>query len=310
MSRVPPRSVTVRAPAKVNLELRVGPLRPDGYHSLATVYLAVGIHDDVTVTRADEWRVTAQGANAELVPLDETNLAVRAAKAVGARIGVDDPLAIHIRKEIPVAGGMAGGSADAAAALVAANAIWEGGLDRESLLDLAARLGSDVPFPVMGGIALGSGRGERLTSVLARGTYHWVFALSEDGMSTPQVYDECDRLRELSGEVVPEPTPNPDLLAALRTGDAVSLGAALVNDLQPAAFSLRPELEQIVEIGQQYDALGAIVSGSGPTVALLAPDPTTAINLCVVLGAAGVATSVKRTVGPAHGAHIVPALAT
>lgn len=308
MSAQRARSVTVRAPAKVNLELRVGPLRPDGYHTLATVYMAVGLHDDVTVTRSTTWRVEVQGVNADLVPTDESNLAVRAVKAVGKRIGVSEPLAITIHKDIPVAGGMAGGSADAAAALVAANTLWDGGLDRESLLQLAAGLGSDVPFALMGGIALGSGRGERLTSVLAKGSYHWVFAFSEVGLSTPEVYDETDRLRQVAGQHPPEPTTSAHLLGALRTGDAVGLGVALANDMQAASLSLRPELAQILDIGRQYDCLGAIISGSGPTVAFLAPDPTTAINLCVVLSASGLPSSVKRTIGPSHGAHVVPAV--
>lgn len=303
---LPPTStVTVRAPAKVNLELRVGPLRDDGFHSLSTVYMAVGLHDEVTVTAADEWSVEVTGAQADLVPADASNLALRAARSVAEELGLDEAVQVRIRKDIPVAGGMAGGSADAAAALVACDGLWSGGLGRDELGELAARLGSDVPFCLAGGIAMGSGRGEQLAPVLAAaGRYHWVFALADAGLSTPAVYAECDRLRD--GQDVPDAAPSPEMMAALRSGDAEALGAALNNDLQPAAFSLQPGLSDVVEAGLEFGALGGLVSGSGPTVAFLTGSAEGALDLAVSLTASGVAGDVRRATGPVTGAHVVP----
>jgi len=297
------RSVTVRVPAKVNLELKVGPRRPDGFHELSTVYMAVGLHDEVTVVQADRWSVLVSGPYADQVPRDETNLALRAARAVGRQVGIDDPLSVLIHKEIPVAGGMAGGSADAAGALLACDHLWGLGLPREDLLETAADLGSDVPFVLTGGIAVGSGRGERLAPVLARGTYHWVLAVSPDGLSTPAVYAECDRLR---GDAdVPTPEPTTGMMTALRSGDVKALGAALSNDLGDAALSLQPELGEVLVAGLEFGAVGGLVSGSGPTVAFLTESPEAALDLCVSLTASGVAGEVRRAKGPVHGAHVV-----
>lgn len=298
-----PGPVTVRVPAKVNLELLVGPLREDGYHSLSTVFQAVGLHDDVTVSVADEWGVSVSGPLARDVPLGGDNIAMRAARLLADGHEVD-PVHIRIRKGIPVAGGMAGGSADAAAALVALDHLWELGLGREELEEVGAELGSDVPFLVAGGTAMGSGRGELLAPVLARGTYHWVFALGEDGLSTPAVYAECDRLR--GTQDVPEPAPNPALMAALRSGDPRELAPQLANDLQDAAVSLRPALGDVLASGMEYGALGGIVSGSGPTVAFLVEDNEAGIDLAVALTASGVVRDVRRATGPVHGAHVIP----
>ena len=179
-----PGPVTARVPAKVNLELLVGARRADGYHALSTVFHAVSLYDDVTVSVADAWGVSVSGPLSDGVPEGEDNLAMRAARLVQGRFDVQ-PVHVSIRKGIPVSGGMAGGSADAAATLVALDHLWDLGLDREELEELAAELGSDVPFLVVGGTAIGSGRGELLAPVLARGTYHWVFALAEGGLSTP-----------------------------------------------------------------------------------------------------------------------------
>lgn len=297
-----PGPVTVRVPAKVNLELLVGPLRADGYHSLATVFQAVALYDDVTVAAADDWGVSVSGPLADGVPTDERNLALAAARLLGDRHGAD-PVHVSIRKGIPVAGGMAGGSADAAATLVGLDHLWDLGLDREELEELGAELGSDVPFLVTGGTAMGGGRGELLAPVLARGSYHWVLALSEGGLSTPEVYAECDRLRE--GTDVPEPTCTPALMAALRTGDPHELAPQLTNDLQAAAVSLRPDLGETLEAGMEYGALGGIVSGSGPTVAFLVEDNEAGIDLAVALTASGVVRDVRRASGPVHGAHVI-----
>ena len=260
-----PGPVTARVPAKVNLELLVGPRRADGYHDLSTVFHAVSLYDDVTVAVADEWGVSVSGPLAEGVPQDGDNLAMRAARLVEGRFDVD-PVHISIRKGIPVSGGMAGGSADAAATLVALDHLFELDLDREEIEELAAELGSDVPFLVSGGTAMGSGRGELLAPVLARGTYHWVFALAEGGLSTPAVYAECDRLR--GTDDVPEPVANPALMSALRSGDPRELAPQLTNDLQEAALVLRPDLGEVLAAGMEYGALGGIVSGSGPTTAV------------------------------------------
>ena len=297
-----PGPVTARVPAKVNLELLVGPRRADGYHALSTVFHAVSLYDDVTVAVADEWGVSVSGPLAEGVPVGEDNLAMRAARLVESRFDVE-PVHIGIRKGIPVSGGMAGGSADAAATLVALDHLWDLGIDREELEELASELGSDVPFLITGGTAMGSGRGELLAPVLARGTYHWVFALAEGGLSTPAVYAECDRLRGTAE--VPDPVANPALMSALRSGDPHELAPQLANELQDAALSLRPDLGDVLSSGMEYGALGGIVSGSGPTVAFLVEDNEAGIDLAVALTASGVVRDVRRASGPVHGAHVI-----
>jgi len=212
-------------------------------------------------------------------------------------------VALHITKGIPVAGGMAGGSADAAAALVACDALWGTGLSRAELAELAVGLGSDVPFSLLGGTAMGTGRGEVLAPVLARGRFEWVAALAEDGLSTPAVYRELDRLR--GGRAVPEPRVSDGLMAALRAGDADELGRAMRNDLQDAACALRPVLRQTLDTGREAGALGAMVSGSGPTVVFLARSPEHAIDIAVALSATGTCRAVKRAHGPVGGARVV-----
>jgi 4-diphosphocytidyl-2-C-methyl-D-erythritol kinase len=300
-----PASVTVRVPAKVNLELRVGRPRPDGYHSLATVYQAVSLYDEVTVEYAEEWGIRVIGPTAVGVPADGTNLAARAAMLLAREGGIDEPVHLTIRKEIPVAGGMAGGSADAAAALVACDSLWGLGLTREELEETAGELGSDVPFLISGGTAMGSGRGEMLAPVLARGTFHWVFALSPNGLSAAEIYAACDRLR--ATEDVPEPRTSNRLMAALRSGDAHALASSLGNDLQLAATTIRPELQGILEAGIGFGALAGIVSGSGPTVAFLVDSAEGAIDLAVSLTASGTAPEVRRATGPVHGATVIAA---
>jgi 4-diphosphocytidyl-2-C-methyl-D-erythritol kinase len=301
---VPPQ-VTVRVPGKVNLELMVGPPREDGYHPLSTIFHAVSLFDEVTVATADEWGVGVSGPQSLGVPVDESNLALRAARLLAEVGRVAEPVHVSIRKDIPVAGGMAGGSADAAAALVACDRLWSLALPRTELEHLAAELGSDVPFLLSGGTAMGSGRGEVLAPVLARGSYHWVFALSEGGLSTPAVYAECDRLR--GDRPVPSPSPSPEMMTALRSGDARALGEALSNDLQAAAISLMPALGEVLDAGLEFGALGGVVSGSGPTVAFLAEDNEAAIDLAVSLTASGAVQDVRRATGPAHGAHEISA---
>ncbi|MEV5437859.1 4-(cytidine 5'-diphospho)-2-C-methyl-D-erythritol kinase [Streptomyces sp. NPDC052682] len=296
-------SVTVRVPAKVNVQLAVGPARPDGYHDLANVFLAVGLYDEVTVTPADDLRVTCEGPDAGQVPLDRTNLAARAAEALAARYGRSPAVHLHIAKDIPVAGGMAGGSADGAGALLACDTLWGTGASREELLDICAELGSDVPFSLVGGAALGTGRGEQLQPLEVGGTFHWVFAMAGRGLSTPAVFREFDRLGEGTG--IPAPVASRDLLDALAKGDPDALAATVSNDLQPAALSLFPELADTLAAGRAAGALTALVSGSGPTTAFLARDAQSAATVAQALAASGTCRAVRTATGPAPGATVV-----
>jgi 4-diphosphocytidyl-2-C-methyl-D-erythritol kinase len=296
-------SVTVRVPAKVNVQLAVGAARPDGFHDLANVFLAVGLYDEVTVTPADELRVTCEGPDADQVPLDRTNLAARAALALAERRGVEPAVHIHIAKDIPVAGGMAGGSADGAGALLACDRLWGAGASRAELLAICAELGSDVPFSLVGGAALGTGRGEQLRTLEVGGTFHWVFAMAERGLSTPAVFREFDRLAE--GLDVPAPVASRRLLDALAQGDPDALAAAVSNDLQPAALSLFPELADTLAAGSAAGALAGLVSGSGPTTAFLARDAGSAAKIADALRASGTCRTVRVASGPAPGATVV-----
>jgi 4-diphosphocytidyl-2-C-methyl-D-erythritol kinase len=298
-------AVTVRAPAKVNLHLSVGAPDDEGYHPLATVFQAVGLHDEVTATRAPggTFTVEVSGVDAARVPGDSTNLAVRAARAVARTAGPDDEpdlgVHLHIRKQIPVAGGMAGGSADAAAALLACDALWGLELPRDQLADLGAGLGADVPFMLLGGTAVGLGRGDRLTPALSRGSWSWVLLVSGAELSTPAVYGELDRLRH--GRAVVEPRVSDPLMQALRSGDPAALGASLHNDLQVAAVSLLPELDQLLETVVDAAPMG----GSGPTVAVLAEDDQHAAELAVALADAPGVARVLRASGPVPGCRLV-----
>lgn len=305
---VPTGSVTVRVPGKVNLYLAVGDLRDDGYHDLTTVFHAVSLLDEVTVRNADVLSLTLSGEGVESLPTDERNLAWRAAVLMAEHVGRAPDVAISIEKSIPVAGGMAGGSADAAAVLVAMNTLWELGVPRRDLHALAAQLGSDVPFALHGGTALGSGRGEELATVLARNTFHWVLAFAHRGLSTPKVFGELDRLRadESRGELPRAEEPEP-VLAALASGDPAELAALLGNDLQPAALSLYPDLRRTLRAGVEAGALAGIVSGSGPTCAFLCPSSTAAVDVGAELAGAGVCRTVRVASGPVHGARVVPA---
>ncbi|GGP12203.1 4-(cytidine 5'-diphospho)-2-C-methyl-D-erythritol kinase [Nonomuraea glycinis] len=297
-------SVTVRVPAKVNVQLSVGPLREDGYHDLVNVFHAVSIFDDVVARESDSITVAVTGDWADLVPVDDTNLAVQAARALAKHAGVCYGADLVIHKAIPVAGGMAGGSADAAAALVACNELWGLRLPAEDLMRLAADLGSDVPFSLMGGTALGTGRGELLTELPTTGTFHWTFAMADGGLSTPSVYAECDRLRATPSRGF-WPEADAGLLAALRDGDPHALGRCLSNDLQPAALSLRPALAVTLEAGRRLGALGAIVSGSGPTCAFLVEDAAHAARLAQALPERAPIRATATAHGPTPGATIL-----
>jgi 4-diphosphocytidyl-2-C-methyl-D-erythritol kinase len=312
-----PASVTVRVPAKVNLQLAVGPLQTDGYHSLVTLFHAVSLFDEVTALAADEMAVAVTGEDAAQVPDGKANLAWQAAIALARAAGLRAAAAkLRISKRIPAAAGLAGGSADAAAALVACNELWQAGLSAAELGELAANLGSDVPFALVGGTAVGRGHGEQLTPALASGTYHWALAFGQTGLSTAQVYATCDRLRAaragthdqdaaaLAAENA-EPELSLPLMTALRSGDPAKVGPLLANDLQPAALSLQPGLRRTLAAGREHGALGAIVSGSGPTCAFLAKDAAHAREIAVALTGAGVCRAVARVTGPVAGAVVV-----
>jgi len=305
-------SVTVRVPAKINLQLAVGPLRPDGYHGLMTVFHAVSLFDEVTVAAAGADSVTVRGEGAGLVPEDGDNLALRAVRALREAIGEPDAageaggVAVTIAKRIPVAGGMAGGSADAAAALVACNELWSTGLSLEELCAVAGRVGSDVAFAVLGGTAVGQGRGEQLTPALAApATYHWVLAFADGHLSTPTVFRALDRQRQR--QQVAEPELSGELMSALRAASPVRLGAALSNDLQEPALTLFPALRKTLDAGLAAGALGGLVSGSGPTCFFLAGSAGEATDLAVALSGAGVCRSVATATGAVPGATVIAA---
>lgn len=297
------KSVTVRVPGKVNIYLGVGPREFSGYHELATIFQAVGIYDEVTVSAADSLTISGLGSFADQIPADETNLAWKAAELVARACGEEPNIRIQIDKSIPIAAGMAGGSADAAATLVACDVFWNAGIPRDQLDAMAATLGSDVPFMLHGGCALGVGRGDVLSPVMTRGSFHWVFATFDEGLSTAQIYEKTDEMRGLEFEEAPEvPT---ELLSALARGDAPALGRLLHNDLQLAATTSRPQLGRVLEQGLDSGALGAIISGSGPTCAFLVRDESSAIDLVVALKASGLVDDVLRTHGPVHGARVI-----
>ena len=304
-----PTVVHTRAPGKINVFLAVGDLQDDGYHELATAYQAVSLYEDVRARKADDFtvRVTAgPGVDVSGVPTDESNLAVRAARLLATTTGYRGGVDLSIEKAVPVAGGMGGGSADAAATLLACDALWGTGLGRDDLLKLSAELGADVPFAFAGGTAVGTGRGDELSPALAKGQFQWVLALADFGLSTPTVYRELDehRLRHSSDiSTVRQPVVDTGVLQALRAGDAELLADVMHNDLQAPALHLEPGLARVLELGEGNGALAGIVSGSGPTVAFLAPDLDGALELQIALSAARL--TVVRATGPVPGARVV-----
>jgi 4-diphosphocytidyl-2-C-methyl-D-erythritol kinase len=300
------RGVIARVPAKVNLQLAVGPLGNDGFHEVTTVFQAISLFDDVTVETAAENNgisIQVTGQTSTGVPSDSSNLAVKAATLMIKNYDLPSDINIKLKKEIPVAGGMAGGSADAAGVIVGLDSLFELGLSRDEMEMVGSKIGADVPFSICGGVAIGTGRGDQITPALFKGNYNWVLALSGQGLATPSVYAECDRLRE--GLSISTPVVSEQLMQALRAGDAKALGKSLSNDLQPAACSLRPALRLVLDVGLDYGALGGIVSGSGPTVAFLVKDDEHAMDLTVALSSSGVISSVVRATGAVAGARII-----
>lgn len=303
-----PEAVTVRVPAKINLSLSVGPLRPDGYHELVTVFHAVSLYDEVIARAARGLSLTVEplrrDSDVSGVPEDERNLAWQAALLLAEHAHVEPDVRLTIRKDIPVAGGMAGGSADAAATLVACDRLWGTGLPRDELHDLAARLGSDVPFALHGGTAIGTGRGEHISPVLAAAGLQWVIAVLDAGLSTPKVFEACDLQRRRDSLEIPEPGVHQDLMATLRSGDAGRIGPALYNDLQAAAIELLPEIGELLEAGRAAGAAGALVSGSGPTTVFLVDGPVSAGEVEERLRSSGLCRVVRRARGPVPGAQV------
>lgn len=307
-------TVRVEAPGKINLFLSAGAPGADGYHPLTTVFQAVRLIETVTArsqSRAARGSITLTLENGPqedaAVPTDSSNLAVRAARLLAETTGVTDGVDMTIRKRVPVAGGMAGGSADAAATLTACNILWGADLGPDELGDLAARLGADVPFPLLGATAVGHGRGDRLTPLMTRGRYLWVLAFAaRGGLSTPAVFSRFDELAAASsgGGAAPADVPE-EMTAALRAGNARALAAALHNDLQGAAVSLRPELAEVIGIAEASGALRAIVSGSGPTVAALVPDAASATRVTRALTASALVGGTARVDAPVAGARAV-----
>jgi len=303
-----PHAVQAKAPGKINLFMRVGAALPDGYHDVATAYQAVALYEELRAEPDERLTLTVSGPIPSAgLPVDGRNIVIRAAHLLQARTGRRDGARIQVLKRVPIAGGMGGGSADAAAALIALDALWGLGLSRDELLELGAELGADVPFALTGGTAIGTGRGDELSPALAKGGFQWIIALAETGLSTPEVYAALDEHRlQHAADIPPVGTPVVDagVLAALRAGDPHMLAEALHNDLQVAALKLRPELGEVLELGERNGALAGIVSGSGPSIAFLTADLDSALSLQIALSAARL--SVLRVTGPAHGARLVP----
>ena len=300
--------VHTRAPGKINVFLKVGALLEDGYHDVAIAYQAVSLYEDVRAFPADDFSVSVSGSvELSRVPTDARNIAIKAARLLARRTGYRGGVRLEIDKHVPVTGGMGGGSADAAATLLACDTLWGTALPREDMLHLAAELGADVPFAFTGGTAIGTGRGDQLSPALAKGQFQWVLALADFGLSTPEVYSELDRHRDRnSQDIFPAqvaPTVEANVLQALRAGDPHMLAECLYNDLQAPALHLEPSLAAVLELGERNGALAGIVSGSGPTVAFLAADLDSALELQIALSAAQL--TVVRATGPVHGARVV-----
>ncbi|MGJ9373712.1 4-(cytidine 5'-diphospho)-2-C-methyl-D-erythritol kinase [Nesterenkonia sp. CF4.4] len=314
--------VTAVAPGKVNVSLRVGPLREDGYHEVATLYLAVSLYEEVSAARRDDGAITVslsersaftevqtrdpdtQEMVAAAIPLDERNLVHQAASKLRERLGITDGVDLTITKNVPVAGGMGGGSADAAAALVACSALWEAGLSKEQLAEIGSELGADVPFAILGGAAVGQGVGDELSPLLTRGELHLVLVPANTGLSTPSVYATLDEMRAEAGVEAEPPELDPDLVRAVCTADAELVASLMANDLQAPAVASLPSLEDMMDVGMIEGALQGMVSGSGPTLVFLARDAESAHQLCTSFEERTEVWAIPVT-GPASGARLI-----
>lgn len=296
-------AITVRAPAKINLHLGVGAARDDDFHTLDTVYQAIGIYDDLAVRDSEVWQLSVRAADhvaAEALPDTRDNIVDRAARLLSDFHGVPLRGEVRIVKDIPVAGGLAGGSADAAAALVALDRLWGVDTADDDLLRIAAALGSDVPFALFGGCGHGTGRGELVHRAADAGSWWWVVVPSREGLSTAAVYRHFDALVSDAPGVAP---PADAVLAALAAGGPQQLADALHNDLQAAAVDLRPELGALIKRGEAEGALRGLVSGSGPTVVFLADSADGARAVAAGLG--DDQDVVLVATGAVAGAHVV-----
>lgn len=303
-----PVMVHAKAPGKINVFLKVGALLDDGYHDVAIAYQAVSLYEEVRAYPADDFSVEVAGTvELSRVPTDGSNIAIKAARLLARRTGYRGGVHLEIGKHVPVTGGMGGGSADAAATLLACDTLWGTELPREEMLELATQLGADVPFAFTGGTAIGTGRGDQLSPALAQGQFQWVLAVADFGLSTPAVYRELDSHRDKHSQDIfpadPQPFVDANVLQALRAGDPHMLAESLYNDLQAPALHLEPSLASVLELGEQNGALAGIISGSGPTVAFLTADLDNALELQIALSAARL--TVVRVTGPVHGARLV-----
>ena len=300
--------VSASAPGKINIFFKVGALKSDGYHDVLSVYQALDIRETVKVADSSRWRVSVSGALSEeqiaAVPTGEDNLVVRAAKSIGqlANLTRVSELSFEITKNVPVAGGMGGGSADAAAAMLAVDELWDTQVDGEALMKAAAELGADIPFALLGGTAIGIGRGDKLDPIDDVQKLHWVLVPMDAGLSTPRVYAKLDEMRAAKGQdptLVPVPEVPYELIDALVHGDAREVAKHLHNDLQDAAVALMPELSITMHAGLAAGALAAMVSGSGPTIAILAESEEAAESIANHLAFEGYIAI--PTFGPAKG---------
>ena len=252
------------APAKINVFLRVLGARGDGYHAIESLVLPLSLADTVTAREAEALKVQIVGAPelADAVGAGGMNLALVAALALGDACEAGGAL-VQIEKRIPVAAGLGGGSADAAAALLALNELWGCGLDTETLLGVGGRIGSDVPALLVGGPVLVGGRGERLEPVSVAET-HWVLVPLDFPTRSPDAYRWWDEDGASTG-------PDPDAVVQAATGgDIGELGSLLFNDLEASVASRHEQVAQTKRAMLEAGALGAVMSGSGPTVAALA----------------------------------------
>jgi len=300
--------ISASAPGKINIFFKVGALKDDGYHEVLSIYQALDIRETVKVSDSPRWNVSVSGALSEeqiaAVPTGEENLVVRAAKLIAklANKTRTPELNFEITKNVPVAGGMGGGSADAAAAMLAVDELWETNVDGESLIKAAAELGADIPFALLGGTAIGIGRGDKLEPIDEVKKLHWVLVPMDAGLSTPRVYAKLDEMRSAKGQdptLVSTPQVPHELIDALVHGDARKVAKHLHNDLQDAAVSLMPELSVTMNAGLEAGALAAMVSGSGPTIALLAESEEAAESIANRLAFEGYIAI--PTFGPAKG---------
>jgi 4-diphosphocytidyl-2-C-methyl-D-erythritol kinase len=295
--------VVASSPAKVNIYFAVGSFLKDGFHKVASCYQALSLREKVLVESSVHFSIDFAGdyklQSEASVPKDKSNLVYKAGDeliALGAKSGAEK-VSFLINKSVPIAGGMAGGSADAAASLVALNELNQSGLE-DRFQEAASKLGADVPFSLIGGTAIGLGRGQVLSKIKVETVLHWVMSPSSFGLSTPQVYRKLDVMRINEGVDVAhleEPAVPEDLIVALQSGDVKSIANLMHNDLEVAAIAIRPELANILDAGRKAGSLRSMVSGSGPTIAHLAKDRVHAEQIANRLHNAGYEAIVTYT---------------